>query len=272
MVFIPRFGAGCLSSSPSVFLNRMDMVREGVSVHTQLMIIPEERRVFENHLELYETCAGTIRIHAPHHTQHVNPCEPALYASGLTIPVTDHIEMAMEQTLEAADRTKSPFIVLHAGRYTKGTAPEAIARFHAFLDRYPDPRYILETLPILGCGHPLLGITPGELLTLANGKIRRFCHDLPHIFCTSQALGIPYEEFLSSFDAVPASFFHLSGTPGTGTAIQHLSLGDPGNMLPHAPAKAWFTRHPEIEVSVEIASDDPAVVRAELGYAKSRFS
>ena len=97
------------------------------------------------------------------HLTTVSRSIPALLNSifpGIGKTTRAYIEQAMNQTFEAADRTGSKIIVLHAGRYLPGDRENAVHTFHDFLDQYPDERYILENLPDLKTTPPFLGTSP----------------------------------------------------------------------------------------------------------------
>lgn len=267
MIKYTRFGAGCLLSRPEVFLSRAEMLDNREIGHVQLMITPVPANIFQRNIETFEPYAGKIRIHAPHHTQGVNPCDPILYAGVINRDVHEHIEEAMVQTLEAADRTRSEIIILHAGRYQTSMKEEAINTFHSFIDQYPDNRYVIESLPNLQTGYQYLGITPDELKILGKDKITGYCPDFPHLWCTAQVLGIPYSEMLSGMSTLPLRFSHLSGSNGPYSDRQHLLFDDPENQFDHYSLSHFLNVHQDLEISLEFATDDPEVIRKQIRIA-----
>ncbi len=268
MIQKQRFGAGCLFSKPEVFPSRAQMLDSGKIGHIQLMMIPVDPPVFREAIDTFEPYQGTIRIHAPHHGQQVNPCAPALYPEGKE-DISGYIDEAMAQTQEAADRTGSEIIVLHAGRYLPGQKEEAITSFQEFLDRYPDRRYILESLPDLSPGPRYLGVSPEELKILGSPGISGFCADFPHLWCTSVAAGLPYHEILDQMFSLPVRFSHLSGSPGPHTDHQHLFLDDPDNAFSLEWIRPVLERYPNLEISLEFGTDDPAVIMNQIRIASS---
>lgn len=264
-----HFGAGCLLRTPEVFPVWGEMLEQGEIGHVQLLTTPVASQDYSSHLEIFESYPGYIRVHAPHHVQGVNPCNPELFAQGRGDDLRNYIEEAMAQTSEAADRTGSEIIVLHAGRYRPEERSEAIATFHAFLDVYPDDRYILETLPDLKHGYRFLGITPGELRELAGQKITGFCLDFPHLWCTAQAQGIPYHQLLNEMGSLPLKFSHLSGSPGPGSDRQHLFFDDPQNAFDLPLLRSFLSNHPDLEISLEFATDDPDIIRQQIRIAST---
>jgi hypothetical protein len=261
-------GAGCLLSCPEIFVSRAALLDSGEIGHVQLMIIPLSGREFESSLQIFETYEGMIRIHAPHHVQGVNPADPGLY---LHEPqeMENYIENAMCQTYEAADRTHSKIIILHAGMFRAGHQDEAIMNFHSFLDTYPDDRYVLESLPTLVQGHRFLGTTPVELKTLGEGRVLGYCVDFPHLWCTSCALGRSYADLLMEMSAMPIRFSHISGSPGPDDDRQHLLFDDPANRFPIDSIKPFFLSHADLEVSLEFAVDDVDIIRRQLAMVSS---
>lgn len=262
-----RFGAGCLLRTPDIFPVWGEMLEQGEIGHVQLLITPVASQDFSPNLETFESYPGHIRVHAPHHIQGVNPCNPELFAQGRGENVRSYIEEAMAQTSEAADRTGSEIIVLHAGRYRPGEREEAIATFHTFLDTYPDDRYILETLPGLRNGYRFLGTTPGDLKELAGQTITGFCLDFPHLWCTAQAHGTSYHQFLDEMACLPLKFSHLSGSPGPGSDRQHLFFDDPENAFDLPMLRSFLSSHPDLEISLEFATDDPDIIRQQIRIA-----
>jgi hypothetical protein len=257
-----RIGAGALISRPDVFPSRAAMLEEGAAGHIQLMMIPLDTDEFQKNIEIVEPYAGKIRVHAPHHKQNINPCAPGLFLDPKS--AGNFIENAMNQTCEAADRTGSDIIVLHAGGYIPGNREEAIRTFHEFLDLYPDDRYILESLPIL-INEPLfLGVTPDELRTVGDGRINGFCADFPHLWCSSITHEIPYEDMLADMDKLPIRFSHLSGTPGPTLGRQHLLFTDPQNRFNLDLIIPFLMDHPNLEISLEFPHDDPAIIRSQI--------
>lgn len=263
-----RFGAGCLFSRPEVFDSRAQMLDASEIGHVQLMMIPVDPLDFRSAIEVFEPYRGCIRIHAPHHGQGINPCAPELYAEGRG-NIAAFFDEAMAQTLEAADRTGSEIIVLHAGRYLPGQREEAITRFAEFLDRYPDRRYILESLPDLSPGPRYLGILPEELKLLGGVSISGYCADFPHLWCTSVAAGLAYQDILNQMFSLPVRFTHLSGSPGPHTDHQHLLLDDPDNAFSLEWIRPVLQGHPNLEISLEFGTDDPEVILNQIRIASS---
>ena len=267
MIKSTRFGAGCLLSRPEVFPSRAEMLDNREIGHVQLMITPVPTQIFQQNIETFEPYSGNIRIHAPHHAQGVNPCNPALYTGVTNRDVHEHIEEAMVQTLEAADRTRSEIIILHAGRYQAGMKDEAINTFHLFLDQYPDSRYVLESLPNLQTGYQYLGITPDELKILGEDRITGYCPDFPHLWCSAQVLEIPYSDMLNAMSTLPLRFSHLSGSSGPYSDKQHLFFDDPENQFDHYSLIHFLADHQDLEISLEFATDDPEVIRNQIRIA-----
>lgn len=262
-----HLGAGCLLTRPDVFSSRAEMLGRGEIGHVQVLVIPPGSPArFEEAIQVFEPYRGMIRIHAPHHLHHINPCAPELYTPDTSGSVQEYYDTMMSMTAEAADRTGSSIIVLHAGRYRRGTREEAISRFHDFLDRYPDRRYILETLPDLTPGPRFLGITPKELHLLGGERIRGYCADFPHLWCTSVRHLCPYPAILASLQTLPVVFSHISGTEGPHTYRQHLLFDDPANRFGPGLIRAAMESLPGCEVSLELAVDDPAVIRNQLSF------
>lgn len=268
MIDHQRYGAGCLLSRPEVFVSRAHMLDHGEIGHVQLLIIPDSPHQFERQIEVYEPYQGYIRIHAPHHLHQVNPCAPGLYGEGKE-PIAKYLDQAMSQTFEAADRTGSDIIVLHAGRFLQGQKEDAIETFHDFLDQYPDRRYVLENLPDIPGIHPFLGMSPDELRVAGENRVSGYCIDFPHLWCTSVRNQVPYGEMLTGMATLPIRFSHLSGSPGPHTDRQHLFFDDPDNRFCPDWIIPFLNAHPNLEISLEFGTDDPMIIREQLEIVTS---
>ncbi|HWQ68320.1 MAG TPA: xylose isomerase [Methanospirillum sp.] len=259
-----HIGVGCLSCRPDILSTRTAMLDAGQAGHIQLLIIPGHPESTDQSLEICESYTGMIRIHAPHHLHQVNPCAPDLFPGKKPDSIAHYIEDAMALTCEAADRTASPVIVIHAGQYLPGTKNEAIFRFHEFLDTYQDPRFILESLPALVPGLPFLGTTPEELEQLGKHQIAGYCLDFPHLWCTAESTGSPIANLMEQMENLPICFSHLSGSPGADSEHQHLLFDDPENRYDLTIAHSFLSHHQNLEVSLEFATNDPDVIRDQI--------
>ena len=257
-----RIGAGSLSTNPEVFKNRIYLFDDNVIGHTQLMIIPESDESLEQIIDLNPDMP--VIIHAPHHCQYVNPCDKELFSPPGSADRDSFIEEAMNLTFHAADALDSDTIIFHAGRYRNGKKDEAIGLFHEFLDCYYEPRLTLELISHLRVEDPYLGVTPDELKILGSNKVKGFCIDFPHLFCTSCMIKKPYGDLLAEMKQFPIKYSHISGTPGPDTDDQHLLLDDPDNILPMAPIRTFLTDYPEMEIGLEIGTDDPSEVAMQV--------
>ncbi|MFY1644695.1 TIM barrel protein, partial [Methanoculleus bourgensis] len=190
-------------------------------------------------------------IHAPHHGHGVNPCAPAAYDDRPLTEIKKHIELAMNQTLKAADTLGAETIIIHAGWYEPEGRSAALDEFTRFLDRYLDPRFTLENLPAVFRGRPMLGTTAEELVDLADGRIRGFCLDFAHLYCAANYRNIPYPEALKPFQALNIRHFHLSNTEDGSIADRHLPLDHPGGGLPFRDVIQYIRTRPEVPVSLE---------------------
>lgn len=252
-----RIGAGVRSDDQKTFAALAAMHGEGRIDHVQVQVIPAERAAFGRDIERIADTGVPIVIHAPHHGHGVNPCAPAAYDDRPRAEIERWMEDALALTAEAADVTGATRIVLHAGRYLPGRREEAEATFASFLDDHFDPRFILENLPAVYAGYPLLGNTAEELRTLAGGKVRGFCLDFAHLFCTANYLGAPYADLLAPFDDLPLGLFHLSNSRKGSITDEHLPIDHPEGGLDFAAVVPFIAAHPAVEVSLEYKENDP---------------
>lgn len=236
----------------------------GLLDHLQAYIIPgPESRLREEIAEIAETGIPIV-VHAPHHGHHVNPCAPDAFETGRRDLLDAHIETAMMQTFEAADKLGAPLIVLHAGRYEDGKRAEAESTFASFLDRYRDPRIILENLPSVYAGYRLLGNTAGDLQRLAGVCSLSFCLDFAHLHCTASYMHRDFAGLLREFDQLDISLHHLSGSPARSVSDRHLTLDHPENGIDLGFVADAIRRRPGIGTTLELKDVEPEVFEGQL--------
>ncbi|WP_067048144.1 TIM barrel protein [Methanofollis ethanolicus] len=266
-----RIGAGVRSDDLKTFSALAAMHREGQIDHVQVQVIPAERAAFRRDMERIADAGVPIVIHAPHHGHGVNPCAPTAYDDRPPAEIERWTEEALALTAEAADVTGARQIVLHAGRHLPGRREEAEETFAAFLDGHFDPRFILENLPAVYAGYPLLGNTAEELLTLAGGRVRGFCLDFAHLFCTANYLGIPYANLLAPFDDLPLGLFHLSNSRRGSVTDEHLPINHPEGGLDFATVIPFISAHPAVETSLEYKENDPRLYAEQVPVFDALF-
>lgn len=245
--------------------------REGQIDHIQVQMVPEKEQSFRDHLDLIADAGVRIVIHAPHHGHGVNPCAPGAYDTRPQAEIEAWIEEAFARTAEAADRTGAGIIVLHAGRHLPGRRTEAETTFAAFLDDYFDPRFILENLPSVYAEYPLLGNNAGDLSALAGGRIRGFCLDFAHLFCTANHLGLPYGDLLAPFGDLDIRLFHLSNSRKGSITDEHLPLDHPDGGLDFGAIVPFIAARPGIDTSLEYKENDPRVYDRQLNVFDALF-
>jgi endonuclease IV len=243
----------------------IDLFSRGLLDHLQAYIIPGPKsRLREDIAEIAETGIPIV-VHAPHHGHQVNPCAPGAFETGRRRDLLDaHIETAMSQTFEAADELGAPLIVLHAGRYEDGKREEAERTFALFLDRYRDPRIILENLPSVYAGYRLLGNTAGDLQRLAGLRSMGFCLDFAHLHCTASYLHRSFAGLVGEFDQLGISLHHLSGSPARSVSDRHLTLDHPENGIDLRVVADSIRRRPGIGTTLELKDVGPGVFEGQL--------
>jgi endonuclease IV len=246
-----RIGATLKSTDISLFSGIAALYDSGEIDHIQIQVIPEPEGDFRKRLECFAAAGVPAVIHAPHHGQGVNPCAPAAYEDRPLTEIRSHIEHGLHQTFEAADRLNSTLIVIHAGWYRKGERSAATQGFCEFLDRYADPRMILENLPSVFLGRPMLGTTAADLQEVSCNRLSRYCLDFAHLYCAANFLGITYAEALIGFKDLDVRLFHLSNSEPGAIADRHLPLDHPNGGLPFADVMQWIRTHPDIATSLE---------------------
>ena len=266
-----RIGAGARSDDTGTFRQLSEMHREGILDCIQLLIVPEERSLYHQHLEIIWSEEVPVIIHAPHHGLGINPCAPAAFETRTTAEMEDLIEDAMGMTYEAADILEAPYIVLHAGRYEPGGREAAAEKFGSFLDSHHDPRLILENLPSVFAGQELLGNTAGELLALADGRIGGFCLDFAHLYCTANYRGEAYPNLLGAFGTLPDRLFHLSNERSGSIRDEHLPLDHPEGGIPMDIIMDYYKGHLDIPLIIELKDRDAALYRKQLKVFERLF-
>jgi len=244
-----RIGATLRTTDTALLRGFAALHASGCIDHIQVRVIPG--RTFCRDLAAIAASGIPSIIHAPHHGHGVNPCAPAAYNDRPLTEIKKHIELAMNQTLKAADTLGAETIIIHAGWYEPEGRSAALEEFTRFLDRYLDPRFTLENLPAVFRGRPMLGTTAEELVDLADGRIRGFCLDFAHLYCAANYLKIPYPQALEPFQALNIRHFHLSNTEEDSIADRHLPLDHPGGGLPFHEVVRCIRARPEVPVSLE---------------------
>ena len=227
------------------FLSLAGLCAEGVVEHLQVLLYPEPGAEARARLEAMAAAGVPVILHAPHHLHGVN------LSAGETAPLRQ-VEDAMARTFEAADLLMANAIVLHAGEYSPGCREAAVAAFSEFLDRYRDPRFLLENLPPHRGHMQMLGCTAPELQEIASGRVAGFCLDFAHLHCTASASAQPFRGLLAGFGTLPVRLHHLSGTPAGSTVDRHLPLDHPENGLDLPAVMGWIRAHPGIPTSLEL--------------------
>jgi sugar phosphate isomerase/epimerase len=266
-----RIGAGVRSDDQKTFAALAAMHREGRIDHVQVQVVPGERAAFGRDMERIADAGVPIVIHAPHHGHGVNPCAPTAYDDRPPAEIERWVEEALALTVEAADVTGARQIVLHAGRHLPGRREEAETTFAAFLDDHFDPRIILENLPAVYAGYPLLGNTAEELLALAGGRVRGFCLDFAHLFCTTNFLGAPFATLLAPFGDLPIGLFHLSNSRRGSITDEHLPIDHPEGGLDFSTVIPFIAEHPAVETSLEYKENDPRLYAEQVPLFDALF-
>jgi endonuclease IV len=267
-----RIGAGVRIDDDQTFAALAARYHEGRIDHIQVQVIPGRERSLRDHLDLIADAGVRIVVHAPHHAHGVNPCAPSAYDDRPKKEIEAWIESALVQTAEAADRTGADRIALHAGRYLPGRRDEAEATFAAFLDDHFDLRFILENLPSVYADYPLLGNEAADLAALGGGRIRGFCLDFPHLFCTANYLSRPFGDLLAPFAALDLRLFHLSNSRRGSITDEHLPLDHPDGGLDFGAVVPFIAAHPGVDVSLEYKENDPAVYDRQVIVFDTLFS
>jgi sugar phosphate isomerase/epimerase len=232
--------------------------------HIQIQIIPETKGTFQKRLDLFAQAGIPTVIHAPHHGHGVNPCAPTAYDDRPPAVIRSHIEDAMAQTLEAADYLGAETIVMHAGRYEEGGRTAAETCFAEFLDRHFDPRMALENLPSVYAGYPLLGNTADDLAGLAGGKIRRFCLDFGHLYCTANDRGLSFRQELDRFARLDVVHHHLANNRRGSITDEHLELDHPEGGLDLDVVFSWIREHRSVATTLELKRETADVYVRQL--------
>ncbi len=248
---------GCSAESPehAIIGGLASLVRDGLADHLQVVIIPEHPHEFTRTLEVLGACDVPVIIHAPYHRHGLNPCAPYAFSDEPRATIDKNIETALQQTAEAADVTSSPYIVMHAGQYPKGTKPAAKDGFVSFMELYTDPRMILENLPAQFSGVPMLGTSAEELIMLGEPFVSGYCLDFAHLYCSSNFHSLDFVQEILAFGALPVRLHHLSSCSAGSVKDQHLPLDHPDAGLPPGPVIRRIRAHPDIPTSLEYKQD-----------------
>jgi endonuclease IV len=248
---------GCSAESPehAIIGGLASLVRDGLADHLQVVIVPEQRYEFTRTLDILGACDVPVIIHAPYHKHGLNPCAPYAFSDDPRSIINKKIEIALQQTAEAADTTSSPYIVMHAGRYPDGTRPAAMEGFFSFMESHGDPRMILENLPARFSGTPMLGTSAEELRVLGDPFVSGYCLDFAHLYCSCNFHGLDFLGEIHCFEELPVRLHHLSSCSAGSVRDQHLPLDHPDAGLPPGPVINRIRAHPDIPTSLEYKRD-----------------
>jgi endonuclease IV len=236
------------------------MAASGRIDHIQMLLIPGPDGPFRTRLDAVASSGAPIIVHAPHHGQGVNPCDPDAALQGRDrAAAAEWTERAINQTYETADRTGAPYIVLHPGTYRRGTREDAITRIRDFLDDNRDRRILLENLPEVYDRSRFIGTTAAELRRIGQGRVRGYCLDFAHLSCAANACGRSFLRELAAFDTLRVAFCHLSNTKKGSVRDEHLALDHPAGGLDFSAVMAFLRRRPRVQTSLEYKENDPAV-------------
>ncbi|HTY14424.1 MAG TPA: TIM barrel protein [Methanoregulaceae archaeon] len=257
-------GCGVRSDDLETFKGLAALAEQGVIDHIQVLVVPEPEPRFRSRVETMAAYDALCILHAPHHLQGVNPCFPSAIDPENPWHARKSLESALIQTFQMADELSSPMIVLHAGHYPKGMREEAFSGFSDFLDRYFDPRYILENLPEVFRDLIFIGTSAPDLVRLSNGKIKGYCLDFPHLYCTSNYWGLSFERELMKFETLPVSLHHLSNSRKSSFRDEHLPLDHPDGGIDLNLVMGWISNHRGIQTSLEYKYDDIGIYYSQI--------
>ncbi|KQC05390.1 MAG: hypothetical protein APR53_07905 [Methanoculleus sp. SDB] len=260
-----RIGAGVRSDDLATFGALADMAAAGRIDHIQILLIPGPEGPFRTRLDAVASSGAPVIVHAPHHGQGVNPCDPDAALCGRDrAAAVAWTERAMRQAYETADRTGAPYIVLHPGTYRRGTREDAIIRIRDFLDDHRDRRILLENLPEVYDQSRFIGTTAAELWRIGQGRVRGYCLDFAHLSCAANACGRSFLRELAAFDTLRVAFCHLSNMRSGSVRDEHLALDHPEGGLDFSAVMAFLRRRPRVQISLEYKENDPGVYERQI--------
>lgn len=259
-----RIGCGVRSDDTTAFHALAGLYDRGRIDHIQVQIIPEPGGIFQERIDEIGAAGVPIVIHAPHHGEGVNPADPTLCEGFDPRTAPRHVEDAMNLTLCAADLLGSDCIVIHAGRYRDGNRKAAFENVRGFLREYADPRMALENLPSVYAGYALLGDTADELAAIAGDRVRGFCLDFAHLYCTANFRNLSYTDELNRFERLAVRHQHLSNNLHGSVTDQHLELDHPAGGLDFPAVFDRIARNPEIATTLEYKRDTYEVYLRQL--------
>ncbi len=257
-------GCGVRSDDPLTFAGLARLAKNREIDHVQILVIPEPDAVFKKRIEMIASQDILCILHAPHHLHGVNPCYPSAVNPGNPGQALEALESALCQTLQMADELRTPAIVLHAGHYPDGRREEAFQGFTDFLDRYYDPRFILENLPEIFRDLKFIGTTAPDLARLSDGRIKGYCLDFPHLYCTANYCGYSFDRELLKFGTIAVSLHHLSNSRKFSCRDEHLPLNDPDGGLDFKTVISWIKQHAETHTSLEYKYQDVSIYHAQI--------
>lgn len=176
---------------------RADYTRKGTFAYIELFPVP---RTFETlGTQIIQELQGLpIIIHAAHSKYGLDLGNKDLTALNTTL---------LNEARQFADALNAPHIIIHPGFYkTQVEVDEMVNQLRAFRDS----RFLVENLTYSDGGtHLFYGHTPEQIALLKDAIACGFCFDLAHAVAAANALGQSHETFLTAYQALHPTMYHL---------------------------------------------------------------
>lgn len=176
---------------------RADYTRNRTFAYIELFPVPHTFETLGNQI-IQELQGLPVIIHAAHSKYGLDLGNKELASLNTTL---------LNEARRFADSLKAPHIIIHPGFYkTQVEVDEMIHQLCAF----HDSRFLIENLTYSdGKINRFYGHTPDQIALLKESTDCGFCFDLAHAVAAANALGQSRETFLTAFQTLRPTMYHL---------------------------------------------------------------
>ncbi len=204
-----QFGLKVWSTNRYYLEDAVKLYNQGIYSYLEIYVVPGSTEC----IDIWENLDIPIVIHAPHFRDGVNLAVKEKRAENLE---------KISETIMYADRLNSKDIIFHPG--TCGNIEETCQQ----LKDIREPRIIIENKPYFVLRDDIIGngSSPKDISFLIHELGLRFCLDIGHAICASNAAKIDPFVYLQSFLNLNPAMYHLTDGNYQSVHDSHKHFGD----------------------------------------------
>ena len=116
-------------------------------------------------------------------------------------------ESLLTEARRFADALQASYIIIHPGFYE---SQQQIDEMVLQLSSYHDSRFLIENMVLFDeKKQTFYGHTPNQIAYLKEETGCGFCFDFAHAIASANALGLPYSHFLSHYQSLNPTMYHI---------------------------------------------------------------